>query len=128
MCSATYVDYSLQLSFVTGFTAAQLTSMTSTPCIGDDVTYTCNVASLVHTWNLGSSTADVVNGDTIGVPETVGVYTLVLVSRNSSGLVSTLSLTAFGGFNGTNISCRDGLAVTNPEVQETSALVFGETL
>ena len=113
---------------MTGFTAARLTNMMSTPCVGDDVTYTCTVASLAHTWNFGSFTADVINGDTIGVPETVGAYTLVLLSRNSSGLVSTLSVTAFDGLNGTNISCRDGLAVNNPEVQETSALVFGETL
>ena len=112
---------------VTGFTAAQLTSMTS--CIGDDVTYTCTVDSVAHRWDFGNGfTGTVLIGDGLNDPQQQGPYTLERVPGNStSSVVSTLSVTAFAGLNGILISCRDGIVAENvAETQTTTALVLGE--
>ena len=120
-----HIDYSLQLSFVTGFTAAQLTNTTS--CIGDDVTYTCNVNSVAHTWNFGEFSISVVLGTPLNQPLSVGVYTLERVFGNSSLIVSTLSVTAFAELNGTQISCTDASVLPeNAETQTTTAIIYGE--
>ena len=112
---------------MTGFTAAQLTSMTSTTCIGDDVTYTCNLISVAHTWNFGELSGSVVLGSPLNVPISIGVYTLEHVFGNSSFIVSTISVTAFAELNGTQISCTDGSVLPeDAETQTTTAIVYGK--
>ena len=99
-----------------------------TLCIGDDVTYTCTVASPTHRWDFGGQTHTASSGDRLNDPVSVGIYTLQRVSGNSSRIVSTLSVTAFAGLNGTQISCRDALtSIQEAERQQTTAFVFGET-
>ena len=126
---AIYQDnlYVLYNGCMTGLTAAQLTNMTS--CIGDDVTYICNVDSLTHIWNFGELTGNVSLGDPLYTPHSFHVFTLERVFGNSSSsIVSTLSVTAFAGLNGTQISCRDGnVTEDEAERQMTIVMLFGKT-
>ena len=83
--------------------------------------------SLVHRWDFGGNTFTVSSGDNLNDPVSVGVYTLERVAGGSR-VLSTLSVTAFAGLNGIQISCRDALALPQEaERQQTTAFVLGET-
>ena len=99
-----------------------------TSCIGDDVTYTCNVDSTVHIWEFGGLIGTVAIGASLNDPASIGAFTLQRVSGTStSAIVSTLSVTTFAGLNGTLISCRDGTVIPeDAESQTTIAFVLGE--
>ena len=100
-----------------------------TSCIGDEVTFTCTVDSIAHRWDTNDGVRfTILSGDSLNDTQVQGVYTLKRVEANStSAIVSTLSVTAFAGLNGTLILCRDGaVAEGRAETQTATVMVLGE--
>ena len=87
--------------------------------------------AVAHTWRFDNGlTRSILLGRSLNQIESVGAFTLQRVlGNNASTVTSTLSVTAFAGLNGTQISCRDGIAAEQVAgKQQTTAMVFGETL
>ena len=116
----------MHASCVTGLVAAQLLRPDITPCVGDDVTYTCTVNSTVHTWRIDEQVLFSITPQTAVTnnPEFRDPYTLRHVLTTDSGMISTLSVTATSALNGTRVTCQDGLQ--NSERQNITVSVFGE--
>ena len=96
-----------------------------TSCVGDTVTYTCNIAGSFHIWRISLlQNAFYVTIDlrtSISPP-----YLIEVVSDNGVDMVtvSRLTLTSFRELNGVTIRC---IATGNREIQETTAMV-GESI
>ncbi len=92
-------------------------------CIRENITYTCNVSGIVHTWIAPGlslpATAVLPNTDDMVTSR----YTLRRVSNDGVNIISSLTVIADVGFNNTNVTCADGL---DNEVQQALAIVLGE--
>ena len=110
---------------MTGFASAQLLTNIVAPCIGDDIIYTCTLNTLGHVWQDSEFIGSVLLSTPS--PTSEGVYTLRRVAFNSTSIVSTLSVTASTGLNGTEISCRDGHGVIET-IQRQEITVLGESI
>ena len=92
----------------------------SESCIGENITYVCNVTAVAHTWRINGSPAIAVSSTPQVIDER---YTLRIVSLND--LVSSVSVTSFDGLSGVNLTCTDGRPV-NPPTQDVVAMVLGK--
>jgi hypothetical protein len=109
----------------------------STSCVGDIVTYTCNISSNVHLWRItqpGSGLIAAALSNTLGFPtfppsgaDPSPFMIAVTTDDNVTGFITTvLTVTSFAGLNGTNILCAENAMATGDDIQETTAVVFGE--
>ena len=79
---------------------------------------------MAHAWNI-SSLSELVIVTRIIPTVYWPPYSFRLIDYDLLGPInSTLSLTVFAGFNGTVITCLDGLGLGNK--QSTTVMVFGE--
>ena len=97
--------------------------------------YTCTLEAIGHIWTIGHGGPErsVLIGTPLYSPIPEGAYTLHRIPspENSTGnyIVSTLSVRAFDGLNGTQINCRDGgVQEELANRQEIVARVLGETI
>ena len=118
----------MHASCVTGLVAAQLLRPDITPCVGDDVTYTCTLNAIVHTWRIDGQVLFSVTPQTAVTdnPEFRDPYTLRHVLMTDSGIISTLSVTATTALNGTRITCQNGIQIG--EREDITLSVFGEII
>ena len=80
----------------------------ATSCIGDNVTYTCSVPSLLHTWNIPSEKLSQNNISTQQSTYSDSRFTITLIAGDAGSITSLLWLAAINGWNGTLIQCADG--------------------
>ena len=98
--------------------STQLSEVTA--CVGETVTYTCTARSSVHVWTVGTVSALVTSltgGNILRPPFT---FRLLITGTN---IVSSMTVTVFGGLNNTSIVCRGS---GSGDVQETTTRVLGE--
>ncbi len=92
-------------------------------CIRENITYTCNVSSIVHIWTapglLPPNTNVLPNFDDVVTSR----YTLRVVSNDGVNIMSSLTVISDVGFSNTNVTCVDAL---DNEVQQALAIVLGE--
>ena len=96
-------------------------------CAGDNVTFICDVLSNVHQWNGPDIDRALV---TTTMPQSVGPdnrFTSAVVNFSASGLITSLSVKVYSGFNGTMITCSDGSPMTT-NIQTATATVLGKIL
>ncbi len=95
-------------------------------CVGDNVTFTCTVSSLVHLWTGPSLSVSISPGTVVpfmGGPD--GRFILTRVGNQTSVIITSLSLVVYSGFDATKLTCADGLLVVE-ETQTSTATVLGE--
>ena len=87
-------------------------------CIGENITYTCNVSSIAHVWTapglIPTSSFVIPNSPDIVAPR----YNIKFVSVDNGNIISSLRVLSDAEINNTNIRCTD--------VQHTIAVVLGE--
>ena len=94
--------------------------------------YNCTVNADAHTWTISSR--DPHDSEILTIDKTDTViesppYTVKTLSDDGNQTITTLNLTVFDGFGGTNISCIDSDAPPGiAEFQNITATVFGECL
>ena len=93
-------------------------------CIGENITFTCNVSGLAHIWTApGLLPPNTVVTPTI-VDEVTSQYTLRLVSFDGFNSISSLTvIISDAEFNNINVTCSNPLG---SEVQQRNALVLGK--
>ena len=95
-------------------------------CIGENVTYICNITTINHVWNGPGMVIDRTLGPgNLRRPVIEEGYTFRVVSVDGNNNIrSSLSLNSSVGLNGTSISCIDGIK-PNRTIQMV-AMVLGE--
>ena len=93
-------------------------------CIGENITYTCNVSGSAHVW----SAPGLLPPNTVVLPGLDDVvtsrYTLRLVSDDGVNIISSLTVIILDAeFNNTNVTCSDS---RGDEVQQRTAVVLGK--
>ena len=83
--------------------------------------------ALGHTWSLSTLENRIFVLARTAVMLTMPPYTFKVVSDDGERVITSLTLTAFGGFNGTVIRCIDTNLDTDEE-QTTVAMVLGESV
>lgn len=93
-------------------------------CVGENVTYVCNVASSAHIWTI--SGVDMEHTILANTPfeQTVMGFTFQRVQVIDGVLTSSVSVISYPGLDGTAIQCIDG--VYHREVHNITASVYGE--
>ena len=94
-------------------------------CVGDNVTFVCDVQSNAHQWNgpeIDRALAAITGPQNVGPDE---MFTLAVVNFSASGLISSLSVKVYSGFNGANITCSDG-RILSTNIQTATATVLGK--
>ena len=96
----------------------------SSPCIGDNITYVCNITSNIHVWNVyGTFTGRTLGPNT--PPQMEEGYNLRVMSvDNNDNIMSSLSLKLAEKHIGTSIVCIDG--VNTSIIQESMAMALSE--
>ena len=94
-------------------------------CVGENITFVCTVASLRHSWTVGSfvSGQTVLARDDEDITE-VGVFTFRRVNVSGGTITSSVSVLSFSDLNNVMIECVDGGGGT--EEQNNVAQVYGE--
>lgn len=102
----------------------------SISCVGDTITYTCNVTSFAHIWKVTSLDAVILYQDIIsrGGPNiSNSQFSIIKVADDGTSITTELIVTSFSGLNGTNVTCTDSTALLGEgEVQQTLTTIFGE--
>ncbi len=92
-------------------------------CIGENITFTCNVSGLAHIW----TAPGLLPPNTVVTPSIVDVvtsrYTLRLVSVDGVNTISSLTVISDAEFSNTNVTCDD---IFGDEVQQRTAVVLGK--
>ena len=92
-------------------------------CVGDNVTFVCDVLSSVHLWN-GPGFARLLIANFPSVNDGPdGQFTLAVVNSSASGIITSLSVKVYSGVNGANINCSDGVY---PPIQSATATFLGK--
>ena len=94
-------------------------------CVGDNVTFTCTLPLFGHQWNAPGFDRGVL---TTTMPQTAGPdnrFTLAVVNSSASGIITSLSVKVYSGFNGANITCSDGSAMSS-NIQTAIATVLSK--
>ena len=99
----------------------------SSSCIGENVTYICNVTSNSHIWDVDG----VINGRTLVSgnihPITEEGFIFRVESRDGkNNIISSLLLYSTAKLNGTNITCRDGIPLIMVKQIAEVAMVLGK--
>ena len=103
----------------------------SAPCVGQNITFVCNVQSFAHSW---SSSGFLLPAVIIKTQQSIELrnvwpgYTLRVVTSDDVSITSSLSVevvTTQTTLNNTVISCTDGIIV-NGATQDIMATVLGE--
>ncbi len=92
-------------------------------CISENITYTCNVSGIVHTWTAPGLSLPATSVTPNSADSVTSRYTLRLVSSDGGNIISSLTVISDVGFNNTNVTCVDAL---DDEVQQALAIVLGE--
>ena len=97
----------------------------SRACIGDNITFTCRVAAIVHDWSIPSlgfsqliSRSRRSNDDS--------TYRISTVADDGNSIITELSFVAVNSINATRIVCIDG-NTENGESEEAIVEVFGKS-
>ena len=95
-------------------------------CIGENITYTCNVSDSVHIWR--APELQLFPPTSVLIPHSQDLvtsrYILRLVSVDDNGnIISSLTVLSDAEFSNTNVTCADSFGA---EVQQTIAVVLGE--
>ena len=94
-------------------------------CVGDNVTFICDLKLFTHQWEGPEINRALVARTILQNVGPGGQFTLAVVNSSASGLVTSLSVKVYSGFNGANISCSDdSLLPTN--IQSATATVLGK--
>ena len=95
-------------------------------CVGDNITFICDIISNGHQWSIADGSQKPISRATtqslmVG-PD--NKFTLAVVRPlPKDSIVSTLSVTAYSGFNGVSITCNDGVDTrTDPRTSTASLL------
>ena len=92
-------------------------------CVGDDVTFVCDVLSTVHRWD-GPGFVRALIANTRSVKDGADdQFTIAVVNSSASGIITSVSVKFYSGFNGANITCSDGV---NPPMQYATATFLGK--
>ena len=97
-------------------------------CVGDNVTFICDILSNGHVWNVAGSQLSIVRAFTVslmGGPDNRFSLAVARPPPNDS-IITTLSVTAYLGFDGVSITCADGFEAI-PESQTSSATILGKS-
>ena len=100
----------------------------SSSCIGENVTYVCNITSFNHIWIWianGSIGEQTLIPNSYPRVENGYILRVVLVDGNNIAL-SSLSVNSSAGLNGTIIKCEDGVTIKILENRTAVAMVLGE--
>ena len=94
-------------------------------CVGDNVTFICDILSIAHQWNgPGFSTIliAIVSSEVVGPDNR---FTLAVVNSSASRIITSLSVKVYSGFNGSNITCSDYLSLSS-NIQTATVTVLGK--
>lgn len=95
-------------------------------CIGENVTYTCDADTIVHTWNIPGvlpvDALSIVSNNRVGFI-TSGQFTVRIVATEPR-FVTSLLVIAYQELNGSTITCTAGSASVAD--QSTIAIVVGK--
>ena len=103
----------------------------SISCVGDQVTFTCTVPAVAHSWDIPSLGLDASitrNTPTFSRPGDPSSRFSIVTTVDGGGanpITTELSVISFAGLNGTNITCSDANQIVT-EHQSTIAIVFGK--
>ena len=98
----------------------------SMACVGDVITYICNITSLSHSWMIPSFSINTgLNRGTLAA--SVPPFSLMVTDDDGTNIISALTVTAFLGLNGVYIRCVDGNARPDEaDARDIVATVLGE--
>ena len=97
-------------------------------CVGDNITFICDILSNSHVWNVAGSQQAIVRTITVslmGGPDNRFSLAVARPPPNDS-IITTLSVTAYLGFDGVSITCADGNGVIR-ESQTSTATILGKS-
>ena len=97
-------------------------------CVGDNVTFICDILSNAHLWNVAGSQLLISRAITMslmGGPDNRFSLAVARPPPNDS-IITTLSVTAYSGLDGGSITCADGIGVI-PESQTSTATILGKS-
>ena len=95
-------------------------------CVGENVIFICDVLSNGHVWNVAGSELLIgraVTMSLMGGPDNRFSLAIARPPPNDS-IISTLSVTAYSGFDGGSITCADSNGVI-PESLTSTATILG---
>ena len=99
----------------------------TTSCVGENVTYVCNVNSIVHIWSSDSFAYETtIAGGSQDVIDANGFTFQRVAVTDDWVLISSVSVTSFSGLNGSMIQCWDG-AGGGAEEQTITAEVYSKS-
>ena len=86
--------------------------------------------STVHAWRIPSLSfsASITRADPSASNAGPPSFSIVIVDDIGTAIITALSITSYPGLDGIIISCEDGNVAPGqqPEIQNTTAMVFGE--
>ena len=97
-------------------------------CVGDNVTFICDVLSNGHGWNVAGSQLSIGRSITVslmGGPDNRFSLAVARPPPNGS-LISILSVIAYSGIDGVSLTCADSNEVI-PETQTSTASILGKS-
>ena len=94
-------------------------------CVGDNVTFVCEILSNSHLWTVDGPQLSISRAITESTMVGPGNRFTLAVARPlpNDSIISTLSVTAYTGFDGVSLTCADGNAVITETLTSTASLL-----
>ena len=97
-------------------------------CVGDDITLTCTVPSVVHVWTVPgyeSNAAIVARSSAFSFAPFLLEFESILPN---SDIISSLSFIVISDLDGITITCWDDTELVNPETQTSTLTVLSKAM